>query len=80
MLSDEDKAKIREKEEIKMEVRQNARKNQCCFRRHCGRYHWLAGFGIVVLLLIVMGAFCHHSKDYHYTHIPESHSEQIASE
>lgn len=80
MLSDEDKARIKEEEEVKLEVRANVIKNDCCHGRHyCGRYCWLAGLGLLFILAIIIAAFCHHGHSYHYTHTPQNETNQTTA-
>jgi hypothetical protein len=80
MLSDEDKARIKEEEEVKMEVRASIIKDNCCHGcRYCGRHRWLPGLGLLLILAIVIAAFCHHGHSYHYIHATQNEANQTTS-
>ena len=81
MLSDEDKVRIREEEEIKMDVRKNTLEKCCCHNgRFCSKHCWIKAAGIVVLIGIVLVICCHHGERYHHTHVYPGADTQVITE
>ena len=74
MLSDEEKVKIREEEEIRMEVRKNA-----VHSGRCGRWHWAKILGVTAVLVLLIGLFHHHGYSYCYQPVQQNPAGQSAT-
>ena len=74
MLSDEEKARIREEEEIRMEARKHAiHSGRCC------RWHWAKALGFAAVLVLIIGLFHHHGYSYCYQPVPQNPAGQATT-
>lgn len=77
MLSDEDKARIKEEEQIRMDVRKDGIRSYCCHKGHyCDRHCWIRALGVIAVVVLVIGLFCHHGHYYHNDQAPQNQASQ----
>jgi len=74
MLNDEEKVKIREEEEIRMDVRKNA-----VYSGRCHRWHWAKMLGFVLVLVLILGVFHHHNYSYCYQPLTQNPAGQSST-